>query len=39
MDLKHEGIIALALLLLLSAGLEGCAVYQSKNPEWEWPIS
>lgn len=37
MSLKHEGIIALLIFLLLSAGLEGCAMYQSSDPRWEWP--
>lgn len=37
MNLKHEGVIALMVLLLISAGLEGCAMYQSSDTRWEWP--
>jgi hypothetical protein len=37
MDFKHEGIIAIFILLLISAGLEGCTMYQSSDPQWEWP--
>ena len=37
MNLKHEGIIVIFILLLISAGLEGCDMYQSASPQWEWP--
>jgi len=37
MNLKQEGIIAIFILLLISAGLEGCTMYQSSDPQWERP--
>ena len=37
MNFKHEGVIAILILLLISAGLEGCAMYESSAPQWEWP--
>ena len=36
MNLKHEGVIALMVLLLISAALEGYAMHQSSDPQWEW---
>ena len=33
MNLKHEGITVILVLLLISAGLEGCTMYQFFDPQ------
>ena len=39
MGIRHEGVVALLLLLLISGGLEACAVMESNDAQWEWPTN